>query len=113
MLYCRTYETETIVIHPNDNPDESHYIELEMGCNEPTFSVTCCCYEDWRWDFVYSKNVYELIKYYIMDCIRGCENMDELVDTLDAIFEENFMDMVYDYDDDCDGDCANCDRCED
>lgn len=111
MLYCRTYESETIVIHPNDNPDESHVIEIEKGCNEPTFSVTCCCYEDWRWTFMYTKNGYDLIKYYIMDCIRECDDMDELIDTLDAIFEENFMDMVYDYDE-CDGDCANCELCE-
>ena len=117
MLYCRTYETEIIVVHPFNNPDESHFIEIEKDGSTPTFSVTCCCGEDWCWNFIYTKRNYDLIKYYIMDCIRECDDIDEVIDTLDEIFEENFMDIVCNFDEDdcafadCDGNCDDCDCC--
>ena len=115
MTFCGNYSVEKLVVHPNDAPHESHYIDITMDKNEPIFHVSCCCDEEWSWTFMYSNTVYEIVKYYIMDCINECDTMDELIDAIDAIFEEDCMDFVFDEDNcvfaDCDGNCDDCDCC--
>lgn len=109
MILCGFYESERIIVRPNSGRiEESHWIDLTKNGNEPVFYVTCCCNEDWEWEFDYDKTSYERIKHIITDCIFACDTMEELIDTLDEIFEE----MVYgsDYDDveECNGDCDHC-----
>lgn len=123
MRLCNIYNSEAIVMHPNDDPHTSHYIELTVDGAFPKFAVTCCCDDEWLWEFMYSKTNYEMIKHIIMDCMFECDSMEELIEELDEVFETEFMDMVcenidtdefedeYDADEDatCDGDCEHCD----
>lgn len=116
MTLCGIYNTETIVVHPDDAPHTSHYIEMEMDKDDPIFYVSCCCDEDWIWAFWYSKSDYEKIKHAILDIVFECESMDEVMDALDEVFVECFDDILVDDEEDefeCDGDCANCEFNED
>lgn len=114
MLLCGTYETEKIIVHPDDKPHESHWISIIKDKDEPRFYVTNCCKEDWVWDFWYSKTNYDIVKYLIMNCIMCSETMDELIDGLDEAFEECCEDILFEEADlqegefECDGDCENC-----
>ena len=129
MILCGLYESERIIIHPYHNLEESHWVDIIKDKDEPVFYVTCCCNEDWEWEFDYSKTNYERIKHIILDCIFECNDMEALMDALDEIFEE----IVYGSDedeyeieieveeedeyeideDDCYGDCCGrCGRCE-
>lgn len=116
MILCGFGNLERIMCHEGHNLEEQHWIDLAMDKDEPIFYVTCCCNEDWEWEFGYSKTMYERIKNIIVDCIFECDTMEELMDVLDEIFEE----IVYgddeeyeeddgdDDDDDCCGDCGRC-----
>jgi hypothetical protein len=111
MVFCGVYEEENLVVHPMDDLDSSHYISIIKAKEEPIFYVTCCCDEDWIWEFEYTRSEYERIKYLIMDAICVCDTMDELMDTLTEDFES--YDMIFDndteeYECECDGDCENC-----
>ena len=114
MIYCGSYETETIVVHPSNDPHSSHYLEITISKNEPTFYVTCCCDDEWEWKFWYDKTNYEVVKYLIMDCIIACDTMRELIDTLDATFYDECAEIVCEEAElqegewECDGDCDNC-----
>jgi len=119
MLLCGTYETEKIMVHPDDNPHSSHYIAITKDKDEPMFFVTSCCNDEWIWEFVYTKTNYEIVKFLIMDCITECGTMGELIDALDAVFEEDCVEMLYneaelqEIEIECDGDCEHCEFCED
>lgn len=118
MRLCSMYNIERIIIHPNDEPHTSHYIDLTVGGTDPTFAVTCYCDDEWIWEFIYSQTNYEMIKHIIMDIMVECDSMEELIEELDEVFETEFMDIVCgDFDDEddadedapCDGDCEHCD----
>lgn len=115
MIFCGIYAEENIVVHPSNNPGESHFITIAMAKDDPHFTVTCCCDEDWEWKFWYtSKSDYERVKYCIMDAVASCDTMEELMDVLADDFEEYFDDMFVEEDEfECDGDCANCGFYED
>lgn len=119
MYLCGVYDTERIVVHPEDAPHTSHYIDITKDKNDPAFYVTQCCDEEWVWKFWYSKTNYEVVKFLIMDCIAECETMEEFIDALDEVFEEDCADIVYEEAElqedefECDGDCANCGFYED
>lgn len=114
MKICKTCNLERIVVHPNNAPHESHYIDIVMDAHEPVFYVNSCCDEEWEWVFWYSKTSYELVKYSIVDLIIACDTMEELIDSLDCIFEENCREITYNEAElqedewECDGDCENC-----
>ena len=113
MIFCGNYEAEKLIVHPSNNFDETHYIELVQDKDAPIFSVTCCCNDEWIWEFVYSKTNYEVVKYLIMASIVECDTMDELIDMLDETFEEECYDMICDgveyyEEEECDGDCDHC-----
>ena len=118
MTLCGSYGIERVVVHPDDERCESHYIEMITDKDEPKFSVTNCCYDEWMWEFWYSKTNYDIVKYLIMDCIMVAETMDDLIEMLDEAFEEYCGEILYIEDEDedeleyelleCDGDCANC-----
>lgn len=133
MIFCGIGNLERFFFHEKDCLEERHWIDVAMSEDEPTFAVTNCCDDEWIWEFFYDKTNYELIKCAIMDCIMGCDTMDELIEALDEVFECEFSDIVVcdecycqgceeelfddeDEDDDsedeelfdCDGDCKTC-----
>lgn len=115
MILCGSYEAESIIVHPSNNPNEAHCIEIVKDNEEPIFRVTYCCNEDWVWEFLYTKTNYEVVKYLIIASIVECDTIDELIDMLDETFEEECYDMICDgveyyedEEDECDGDCENC-----
>ena len=114
MILCGTYEIEKIIVHPDDDPCESHYIDIVVDKDMPKFSVACCCDNEWSWDFWYSKTNYEVVKFLIMDCITDCRTIEELIDALDETFEESCVELLFNEAElqedefECDGDCENC-----
>lgn len=119
MVYCSTGNLERLFVHPYDDVEERHWVDIAQSNDEPTFSVTCCCNEEWIWEFWYSKTNYELVKHMVMDCIFDAEDMNDLIDAMDEAFEEFFSDIVVETAElqegefECDGDCANCSFNED
>ena len=120
MIYCSTGNLERIFVHPNNDIEELHWVDISMSRDKPAFAVTCCCDDEWIWEFWYSKTNYELVKHMVMDCIFDAEDMDDLIDSMDETFDEFFMDIVVDetdfHEDECDENCecgcdGNCDNC--
>ena len=115
MYLCGFGNVERIMCHEEDELDVQHYVDLIMDKDEPVFYVTCCCNEDFMWEFGYDKTSYERIKHIITDCIFECDSMEELMDVLDEIFEEMLYGIDEEIDDDDDDDidcCGDCDRCK-
>lgn len=119
MRLCGMDNIERVYMHPNDDPHVTHYIEIAINDDRPTFDVTYCCDDKWIWEFVYTKTNYEMVKHIVMDCMFECDSMEELIEELDEVFETEFMDMVCEgidadefedeYEvDQCDGDCEHC-----
>ena len=109
MVYYGTYNTEGIVVHIKDDPDDVHVISLTKEFNEAAFTVRVCCYEDWEWKFSLTSSAnYEMVKHMIMDTAFECEDMDELINMLDEIFEKMFSKIVVN-EDKCDKHC--CENC--
>lgn len=95
MVYYGTDTTENIVVHTNGDVDDMHVITLSRACDEAAFTVNICCDEEWKWKFnLVSSAHYDIVKYMIMDAVFECEDMYELVDMLDEIFETDFADIV-------------------
>ena len=121
MTYCSTGSLERLFVHENDNLEERHWVDIAMSNDSPTFAVTCCCDDEWIWEFWYDKTSYDLIKHVIMDCIFDAEDMDDLIDAMDEMFDEHFSDIVVDVAElqedemefECDGDCEKCSFNED
>ena len=120
MIYCSTGNLERIFMHSNNDIEETHWVDISMSRDKPIFAVTCCCDDEWIWEFWYSKTNYELVKHMVMDCIFDAEDMDDLIDSMDETFDEFFMDIVVDetdfHEDECDenfecGCDGNCDNC--
>lgn len=116
MVFCGNVSSEKILFHVGEECRDWHWIEMMLDKDVATFTVTFCCDDEWMWEFYYDKTTYEQIKYVIMSAIEVCENMDELLETLDEVFEENFMSDVFneaelledEVEFECDGDCDNC-----
>ena len=108
MRYFGTAVAETIMVNPMDDLNAVHCITLEKSVDEPVFYVTCCCDEDWFYEFYMTNNSdYERIKYNIMETMFECETMEELLDALSELFEEGFSEMLVK--DECNGNCGCCD----
>ena len=109
MVYYGTYNTEGIVVHLNGDADDMHVIALTKECDEAAFTVSVCCYDDWEWKFsLTSPANYEMVKHTIIDAAFECEDMDELISVLDAMFEDNFSEIAM-WEDECDECC--CENC--
>lgn len=109
MIYEGTFEAERLVF-TEVGSDIEHWIMLSKAKDEPKFCVTCCCNDEWIWEFWYNKSDYERVKFTVMGSIFRCETTAELMNDLDSIFEENFSDIVA-YDEEgseCDGNCEEC-----
>ena len=89
---------------------KTHWIDMAIHHDEPVFSVTCCCDEEWEYDFFYSPSDYSRIKFNIMNAIFENESIDDALCSLDDIFCDGFSDILLGDDDEpCDGDCEHCD----
>lgn len=111
MRYCETISKECIAIHPLDNIDSTRYVELIKYGDEPKFAVWI---EDedgaWVWEFDMTRpSDYERVKLSIFDAIFGCDTMTELIAAFDAIFNNDFEDILIDDECDC---CSCCGDCE-
>jgi hypothetical protein len=109
MVYHGTGIVEEIYMGPDGNLEDVCCVELIKVPDEPVFYVTTCCNTDWIWKFnMDGESNYEMIKHTIIDAIFECNDIIELMDCLDAVFEEDFDDIVVweeVYDDCC---CENC-----
>ena len=110
MIYCGTSMTETIWFRPEKDYEEIHYIELHKADDESIFYVTTCCNDDWVWTFnLNASSNYEMVKFTIMEAAFGCCCINNLLDTLDEIFEEEFLDILAENKNEC-NEC-NCENC--
>lgn len=109
MVYHGTDNVEMIQIRPMDDLDNVHFISMVKNANEPTFYVTCCCDDNWGYEFYLENNSdYDRIKFNIMEAIFECNTMDELLVVLSEVFEDGFSDLMVE-NNGCD--CDNCDHC--
>ena len=108
MIYCQTINVERIAVHPLNDINNTQYVEIMKYGNAPLFAVWMNDGEDdWFWEFeMFNPSDYERVKMNVFDAIFGCDTMPELAEALNAIFENNFADILVE--DECDG----CDDCE-
>lgn len=114
MIFCGNGTMERLFVHPMDDINEQHYIDLTMSKDDASFLVSCCCDDEWFYEFEYNKSDYERIKFNIMETIFESDTMEELIDVLDDIFLDGFGELIVECsaDDYCDGECcADCDGC--
>ncbi len=112
MVYHGTSKTETIWVGPANDLNEMHCIELTKSDDEPVFYVTACCNEDWVWAFYMDgESNYEMVKHTIIDALFECDGMGELLDMLDAIFADDFEDILVEDEDECECDECCCEYC--
>lgn len=103
MIYCGTVKNEEIAIRLDDGRYE--YVELTLSSNTPTFLVSCDFYDGWEWEFnMDDPAVYEIVKHTIMDAVFECDDMDDMLETLDEVFETDYADFLVE----CDGACQHC-----
>ena len=106
MVFRETNQIESIAVSPMDGLNETHYINLIKSGSEPTFYVTCCCDEDWGYEFYLENNSdYERVKFNIMNAVFECETMDDLLNMLSDTFEDGFADIMVEECDHCNCDC--------
>lgn len=106
MIYCGTVNTEEIIAEL----DDGRYADVELikSCERQSFVVRSNSCEDWMWEFwMDDPSVYEMARHAIINAVFECDDMDELIETLDEIFEEDFSEFVVD-EEECDGDCDHC-----
>ena len=105
MVYKGSDLVEIIQVHPMDELDETHFINMVKPADSATFYVTCCCDEEWIYEFYLNNNSdYERVKFNIMEAIFDCMTMNELLKTLSEVFEDGFSDMMVEID-------CNCENC--
>lgn len=108
MVYYGTYTGEQIVFCYEDQPNEKHYIEMTKVADRPTFLVTCCCDEEWVYEFYLGNNSeYEMVKFCILENMFECETMEELLEVLSEEFEDEFGDMLVIDDEFCCDECCD------
>lgn len=112
MIYCQTINKECIAVHPLNDTNSAHFVEIAKYGNIPMFAVWMNDGEDdWFWEFeMFTPSDYERVKMNIFDAIFECDTMLELAEALDAIFEDSFEDiLIVDECDKCDG-CEGCNK---
>lgn len=112
MIFCGNVNVERLVVHPNNNPEVSYFIDITMDKNMPVFYVTSSHDTEWIWSFWYNKTDYEVVKYFIMERIIGCDTITDLIDALDIVFGEDCAEMLF-FEDELNGECeCDCENCE-
>ena len=115
MIYCGTINKECIAVHPLNDINNTYYVEIIKHGNKPQFDV---CVDDgegeWIWEFdMACPSDYERVKMNIFDVIFACDTMFELAEALNAIFENEFDDILIEDDyEECNG-CDGCNGCDD
>ena len=95
MVYCGTSYEENIFIHHDGEPTDIHYITMSKSPFESKFVVTCCCYEDWIYEFsMKTPSDYDRVKFNIMETMFECDSVDMLIAELSEIFEDGFSDIL-------------------
>ena len=108
MIYCQTINKECIAVHPLDDINDTQFVEFIKYGNTPMFAVWMDDGEyEWVWEFEMSNpSDYERVKMNTFDAIFECDTMLELSEALDAIYKNDFEDiLVVD-------ECDECDECE-
>ena len=105
MIFDGIMKSEALFFHPDNDKSDVHFVEMERDYEEGTFSVIVCCDDEWEWKFYDQASNYELVKHAIFDVAFDAVNMTELINGLDAAFEEYFDEIVAH---ECDGCCGNC-----
>ena len=111
MIYCQTVNKECIVVSPLDDINNAQCVEIAKYGDVPVFAVCVDDGEDkWLWEFeMFTPSDYERVKMSIFDAICACDTMLELTEALDAIFENDFKDiLIVDECSDCCGCCGGC-----
>lgn len=105
MIFNGIIKTEALFFHLENDTDDLHFVDMERDCEEGTFRVSVCCDDEWEWKFEDKASNYELVKHAIFDVALDAENMTELINGLDAVFEEYFYEIVAF---ECNNCCGNC-----
>ena len=108
MVYYSNYATEGIVFHSSGDVDDFVIIALTKNLDGKTFRIEVDFDNDWYWEFEMIPGAYELVKHMIMDVAFECDNEDELLMELDAMFEDNFSELVVDDKCNCEQKCEHC-----
>lgn len=105
MIFNGMIKTEALFFRLDNEEEDLHFIEMERDCEDGTFRVSVCCDNEWEWKFRDKASNYELVKHAIFDVAFDAENMTELINGLDEVFEEYFYEIVAC---ECGGCCDNC-----
>ena len=96
MIYNGTYKQETLIVNPNNDEKKIQFIDLVVDANEQILSVRLDAdTKDYWWDFhLDNPSDYERIKFNVMESMWDTEDMEELAETLDHIFNDGFADIL-------------------
>lgn len=110
MVYFSNYATEGLVFHNQEDVDDMYIIALTKDLDGETFRVEVDFDDDWYWVFKMHPANYEMVRHMIVDVAFDCDNEDELLMELDAMFEDMFSEIVVWDEDECDCE-AGCNHC--
>ena len=114
MVYYSNYATEGMVFHAKEDVNHFYIIALTKNLDGETFRVEVNFNDDWYWELEMIPGAYELVKHMIMDVAFECDNEDELLMELDAMFEDCFNEIVIWNDEECEATCdcnSGCNHC--
>ena len=112
MRYYQTINVERIAVHPLDDVSSTRYVELMKYGYAPFFAVWVNDGKDNRfWEFeMFTPSDYERVKLNTFDAIFECDTMLELAEALDAVYRNDFEDiLIIDECENCDG-CGGCNK---
>lgn len=101
MVFQSSVNVERFYFHPAGEENNVYWIELITSADDSTFVVSCCCADDWSYEFTYTKSDYNRVMYNIMETAFRCDTMEEVLDKLSELFEDGFKDILFNnkYDD--------------
>ena len=105
MIFNGMIKAEAIFFRPENDKDVLHFVDMERDCEDGTFRVGVCCDDEWEWKFYDNASNYELVKHAIFDVVLDSGDIDELINSLDEVFEEYFYEIVAHK---CCGCCEDC-----
>ena len=107
MIFHGNYTKEVIVVHPHYDESDHQFVELIKDADEPMFTVSFYAGDElYCWDFEMNNNSdYDRVKFNVMEAIFDVEDMEELAEVLDKVFNDGFEDILIT---ECCGDCKHC-----
>lgn len=107
MVYYGTENIELIMLHSAGDESDMHFISMTKNADIPTFTVKCCCGNDWEYEFYMDNNSdYERVKMSIMEAAFNCDTIEEVMEQLSEMFEDGFSDILVH--NECNGNCEHC-----